>query len=87
MLAAIAATRQREPILNEAVELERWRITSRYVGADDTRGHGLGDIRKLVLEQQVDDVAEVYALKSKPAADGIFNLSMLPPKAERMLKA
>jgi len=85
--AAIAATRQREPILNETVELERWRITSQYVGAPDTQSHGLGDIRKLWLEQQVDDVAEVYGLKSKPSADGLFNLSMLPPRGERMRKA
>lgn len=85
--AAIAATRQREPILNEAVELERWRITAQYVGAPDTQSHGLGDIRKLWLEQQVDDVSEVYGLKSKPSADGLFNLSMLPPRGERMLKA
>ncbi|MES2973637.1 MAG: ABC transporter substrate-binding protein [Pseudomonadota bacterium] len=85
--AAIAATRQREPILDEKVELERWRITRQYVGAADTAGHGLGDIKKLYLEQQVDDVVEVFSLKNRPSADGIFNLSMLPPKAERMVKA
>jgi ABC-type nitrate/sulfonate/bicarbonate transport system substrate-binding protein len=85
--AAIAATKQREPIIDEKVELERWRITSQYVGAADTRAHGLGDIRKLYLEQQVDDVVEVYGLKARPAADGVFNLSMLPPRAERMVKA
>ncbi len=84
--AAIAATRQREPILDEKVELERWRVTSQYVGATDTRGHGLGDIRKLLLEQQVDEVVDVYGLKSRPSADGLFNLSMLPPKADRMVK-
>lgn len=85
--AGIAATKQREPILDEKVELERWRITSQYVGAADTKSHGLGDIRKLYLEQQVDDVVEVYGLKSRPSADGVFNLSMLPPKSERMPKA
>lgn len=84
--AAIAATRQREPILDEKVELERWRITSQYVGAADTQSHGLGDIRKLYLEQQVDDIVETFSLKNRPSADGIFNLSMLPPKAERMVK-
>lgn len=82
---AIAATRAREPILNAAVELERWRISTEYIGAADTRGHGLGDIRKRLVEDQVDSVAEVFALKNRPAADGIFNLSMLPPKAARMV--
>lgn len=84
---SIAATRQREPILDEKVETERWNITSQYVGALDTRGHGLGDIRKLVLEQQVDEVVSVYGLKTTPSADGLFNLSMLPAKAMRMVKA
>ncbi len=86
-LPAIAATRQREPILDEKVELERWRITSRYVGAVDTQSHGLGDIRKLVLEQQVDEVTLVYGLKQRPSADAVFNTSMLPPRAERTLRA
>jgi len=86
-LPAIAATKQREPILDEKVELERWKLTSQYVGASDTRGHGLGDIRKLYLEQQVDEVIDTFSLKSRPGADSIFNLSMLPPKAERMVKA
>jgi len=85
--AAIAATRQREPILDEKVELARWGITAQYVATADTRGHGLGDIRKLLVEQQLDEVAEVYGLKARPGADGLFNLSMLPARAERMLKA
>ncbi len=85
--AAIAATKQREPILDEKVEVERWSLTAQYVGAPDTRGHGVGDIRKLLVEQQVDEVVEVFGLKSKPSADGLFNMSMLPPKTERMVKA
>lgn len=84
---AMAATKLREPILDDKVELDRWKITAQYVGAADTQGHGLGDIRKLYLEQQVDEVVEVFNLKARPAADGIFNLSMLPPRAERMVKA
>lgn len=86
-LPAIAATKQREPILDEKVELDRWNLTAQYVGAPDTRGHGIGDIRKLVLEQRVDEVVEVFGLKSKASADGLFNLAMLPPKAEPAVKS
>lgn len=85
--ASIAATKQREAILDEKVELERWKITAQYVGAPDTTSHGLGDIRKLYAEQQVDEIADAFGLKTRPSADGIFNLSMLPPKGQRMLKA
>jgi len=82
---SIAAMRQREPILDEKIEIERWGITAQYVGAADTQGHGLGDIRKLTLEQQVDEVADVFGLKVKPASDAIFNTSMLPSRSERTL--
>lgn len=85
--ASIAATKQREAILDEKVELERWKITAQYVGAADTSNHGLGDIRKLYVEQQVDEVVDAFGLKTRPSADGIYNLSMLPPKSQRMLKA
>jgi ABC-type nitrate/sulfonate/bicarbonate transport system substrate-binding protein len=82
---SIAAMRQREPILDEKIELERWGVTAQYVGAADTRGHGLGDIRKLTLEQQVDQVVDVFGLKVKPASDAIVNTSMLPSRNERNL--
>lgn len=84
---AIAAIKQREPILNEKIELERWQLTAQYVAAADTRSHGLGDVRKYLLEQQVDQVAEVFGLKTRPSADGVFNRAMLPSAAERALKA
>ena len=83
---SIAAMRQREPILDERIELERWGITAQYVGAADTRSHGLGDIRKFTLERQVDEVVDVFGLKTKPAADALFNTSMLPPRSERTIK-
>ncbi|WP_342129495.1 ABC transporter substrate-binding protein [Hydrogenophaga sp. OTU3427] len=86
-LPAIAAIKQREPILDEKVELERWRLTAQYVAAADTRGHGLGDVRKYLLEQQVDQIVEVFGLKTRPSADGVFNRGMLPALAERTLKA
>ena len=82
---SIAAMRQREPILDEKVELARWGITAQYVGAADTRGHGVGDIDKPTLVEQIDEVADVFGLKTKPAADAIFNASMLPLRSERSL--
>ena len=86
-LPAMAAIKQREPILDEKLELERWRLTAQYVAAADTRSHGLGDVRKYLLEQQVDQVTEVFGLKTRPSAEGIFNRAMLPSVAERTLKA
>ena len=85
--AAVAATLAREPILQQTVELERWKITAQYLGAPDTRSHGLGDILKRTLESQIDEVAEVFGLKAKPSADAVFHRAFLPPVADRILKA
>jgi len=83
--AAIAAARQREPILDEKLELARWAITRQYVGAPDTRGHGLGDFSKRLLELQVDECVEAFGLKARPSADALFHRSLLPPQADRMV--
>jgi ABC-type nitrate/sulfonate/bicarbonate transport system substrate-binding protein len=85
--AAIAATKLREPILNEAVELERWRITRQYIAAADTRRHGLGDVFKRTLEQQVDEVVDVFGLKVRPGVEGVFNRAMLPAQRDRIIPA
>lgn len=85
--AAIAAIKQREPILDEKVELDRWRLTSQYVAAADVAAHGLGDVRKLLLDEQIEQVAEVFGLKVKPTAESVFERSLLPTLAERAWKA
>jgi ABC-type nitrate/sulfonate/bicarbonate transport system substrate-binding protein len=84
--AAMVYVKQRESILDEAVELQRWGITASYVAAADTRSHGLGDVRRDFAQAQIDEVADVFALKSKPSLDAVYNLGFLPPKAERMVK-
>jgi len=85
--AAMVFVKQREPFLIEAVELERWKITASYVAAADARSDGVGAVRKLFVEQQVDEVVEVFGLKTRPSADAVYNLSFLPPKSQRMVIA
>jgi len=84
--AAIAAVRQREPILQEKAELASWAITRQYVGAPDTQGHGLGDVKPALLAQQVEQVAQTFGLKNAPKPDTLFNRSLLPAQAARMPK-
>jgi ABC-type nitrate/sulfonate/bicarbonate transport system substrate-binding protein len=85
--AAIAAIKQREPILDAQVELERWRLTAQYVAAPDVAMHGLGDVRKALLEEQITQVAQVFGLQNRPNADSVFERSLLPASAERAYKA
>ncbi|MCU0926165.1 MAG: ABC transporter substrate-binding protein [Hydrogenophaga sp.] len=86
-LPAMAATKARESIIDEKLELERWKLTAQYVAAPDTRSHGLGDVMKYTLEQQMDEVVEVFGLKTRPSVEGVFNRSMLPSSAERRISA
>lgn len=86
-LPAIAAIKAREPIIDEKMELERWKLTAAYVAAQDTRSHGLGDVLKYTLEQQMDQVVEVFGLKTRPSVEGVFNRSMLPAAADRKVRA
>ena len=43
----------------------------------------LESIRKLRLDNQVDDIASAFGMKSKPSPDNIFNSSFLPTTAQR----
>ena len=86
-LPAIAATRARESILDEKIELERWKLTAQYLAAPETGSIGLGDVRKLVLEQQMDQVVDVFGLKTRPSVEAVFNRSMLPAAAARRVAA
>lgn len=85
LIAAMAYVKQREPMVDEKDVAERWN-RGHVLGAD-TREHGVGDVRKAFVEQQVAEVSETFGLKSKPDASAIYNLSFLPLKAERMVKA
>lgn len=85
-LPAMAFVKQREPFLTEAVEVERWKLTAGYVAAADTRVHGLGDVRRDFAQAQIDEVVDVFGLKSKPALETVWNLGFLPPKDQRMVR-
>ncbi len=85
--AAMAYVKQREPMVDEKVEAQRFAITAKYVVTADTRAHGLGAIRPELLSRQLDEVSQTFALKSKPSLDAVFNPAFLPAAAERAVKA
>jgi ABC-type nitrate/sulfonate/bicarbonate transport system substrate-binding protein len=85
-VAAMAFVKQREPMVDLKTEEARWRITQSYVSTTDTREHGLGDVRRAFVEQQLQQVGETFGLKTKPTFESTYNLAFLPPKGERTLK-
>ena len=84
---AMQYVKRREPMVDEKVEAERFKITAGYVATADARNHGLGDVRPELVRAQVAEVSQTFALKQAPNADALYNLSFLPPKADRLPKA
>jgi len=85
---AVKYVKEREPIVDTAVELRRLKayLTS-FVVTPTTRANGLGAVSKLRLDNQVDDVTKAFNLKTPPSADLIFNSMFLPSREERQLPA
>ncbi len=81
---AIKANKVFDSLIDEAIELEKLKITLRSINTDFARSNGLGAVQKRDLETQVDDVAMAFQLKAKPNPDLIFNSSFLPPRSERI---
>ena len=84
---AVKSVKQFDPLADEARELAKLKLTLRSIDTPFARSNGLGEIRKLELENQVEDVATTFNLQSRPNPDLIFNSEFLPPRAERLPRA
>jgi NitT/TauT family transport system substrate-binding protein len=82
--ASVKYLKQREPLVDEQLELQRFIETIPSMVTVRTRANGLGAVDMATLAKQIDDVTEVFATKTKPEPTAVFNSSFLPPKAERM---
>lgn len=85
-LAAMAAVKAREPMIDERLEAQRFAITAKYMVTADTRAHGLGAVRDELLAGQVDEIVQTFALRNRPVAAAVFNPAFLPSAAERAIK-
>ena len=83
---AIKYVMARNSLLKEDEELEKLNLIMEFYDTPNTRSDGLGAVRKARLDQQVDDVAVAFGLKTKPSPDLIFNSTFLPAKAERVYR-
>ncbi len=82
--ASVKYLKQRDPIVDEKVELQRFLETIPSMVTVRTRAEGLGAVDMATLSRQIDDVTAVFGTKTKPEPAAVFNASFLPPKAERM---
>ena len=81
---AVKYVKQFDPLVDEARELQKLRLTLRAIDTDTARSSGLGAINKLALENQVEEVTTAFGLKARPNPDLIFNSDFLPPRQARI---
>ena len=84
--AGIAATKKRDPLINEALETERLRISlDTNILTPWVRANGMGGVDPARFARAVKDVSEAFGLPQAPAPEKVFSDKYLPAKAERMV--
>lgn len=85
----IAAAKKRDPLIDEALEMERLQISLQTnIFTPFVKANGMGDVDPARFARSVKDVADAYGPQAVPVAptpDKVFSNKYLPPKAERMV--
>ncbi|MCW5772014.1 MAG: ABC transporter substrate-binding protein [Rhodospirillaceae bacterium] len=84
--AGVAAAKKRDPLIDEALELERLQLSlATNILTPYVKANGMGDVDPARFARSIKDVAEAFGLAKAPAPDKVFTNRFLPPKAERMV--
>ncbi|PPE71326.1 ABC transporter substrate-binding protein [Caldimonas thermodepolymerans] len=82
--AAIAYVKQRDGIINVALEERRLRLAiDSAVATPDARAEGFGAVHPPRLALMASQVADAFATKSRIDPDAVWTPAFLPPAAER----
>jgi NitT/TauT family transport system substrate-binding protein len=82
--ASVKFLKQREPLIDEALETRRFTLLIPAMITESTRANGLGEVDRAVLTKQVDEISAAFKLKTKPSVEQLFASEFLPPRTERM---
>jgi NitT/TauT family transport system substrate-binding protein len=83
---AIQYVKQRDPLIDEALEKRRLRLAiETVIATPNFKSNGIGAVSKLRLEDTVAQVVSAFGLKTTPNTDLIFNSSFLPSPGERQV--
>ena len=86
--AGAAAIKAREPLANEALELERLKlIVDGTMKTPDTRANGWGAATPARLQATIDETVAAFGLKSAPTLAEFWTDKFLPAASVRRLKA
>ncbi len=84
--AAIAALKRREPLINEALELDRLKLAiETSVLTADVRRAGFGGVAAERLTRNIELVTRGFELPRRLTNEQVFDATFLPPAADRML--
>jgi NitT/TauT family transport system substrate-binding protein len=84
---AIRCLKQREPIIDEKVELKRLKaMVDNYVVTPGAKADGLGSFNQARLDAQVIDVVAAFNLKQRPDTGRLFDASFLPAWPDRQIR-
>jgi NitT/TauT family transport system substrate-binding protein len=80
--AAIESVRQRDGIINVALETRRLKLAiDTAVNSPDARAEGFGQVKGPRLTLMASQVSDAFNTKTRVNADAVWNGSFLPPKA------
>jgi len=83
---AIKSVMKRNETGNEAIELERLKMSLRDNFVTPwVKANGFGGVDMERLKKSIDQIALTYDFKNRPTAEDIFDSQYLPPAAERKL--
>lgn len=84
--AGIAAAKKRDPLIDEALEMERLKISlDTNILTPYVKTRGMGDVDPVRFANSVKLVSEAFGLANTPAPDKVFTNKFLPPVTDRMV--
>ena len=82
----IPALKRRDPVSDEAVELQRLKVTlDKFVFTDETKRIGVGAVDPARLERAIDQLMTVMDLSERPRLEDVFDSSFLPDLKDRLV--
>ena len=83
---AIPALKQRDALANEAIELQRLKVTlDSFVFTDETGRIGIGAVDPARLDRAIDQLMSVINLSARPKAEDVFSGDFLPDLKDRLV--
>ncbi len=83
---SIRYVKERDALVDEALEKRRMRLAiDSVIATPEAKAAGVGDVTAVRLNDMVTQVSSAFELKNPVKAEAVFNSTLLPPKADRMV--